>query len=141
LVANVPDAALGSIRATGAIVHGHSVEIAANASGRLTLVMARGLTRVEGIAQRDGKPVPGAMVVLVPQKLNEEASLVRREQSDSDGTFTLASALPGKYTVVAIADGWNLKWMDPAVMQPYLKAGTPIEITSGRKYSVKVKVQ
>jgi len=36
--------------------------------------------------------------------------LVRRDQSDSDGIFTLHSVVAGQYTVVAISDGWDLEW-------------------------------
>jgi len=140
-VFNVADAALGSISATGATVRGHSVQIGGTGAVHLNLTMSQGLARVEGVALRDGKPAAGTMVVLVPQKLEENASMVRRDQSDSDGTFALPNVLPGKYTVVALADGWRLEWLNPSVMQPFLKAGTPLEIGTGRKYAVKVRVQ
>ena len=140
-VAYVPDAAAGSISATGAKVQGRTLQIAAAGEVHLTITMTKALGRVEGVAQRDGKPMGGAMVVLVPQQFETNASLIRRDQSDSDGTFTLPRVLPGKYTVVAIADGWSLEWLNPSVLGPYLKAGTPVEVAPGRKYSVKVKVQ
>jgi len=140
-VFNVADAALSGIAATGAAVQGHSVQISGPGAVHLNLTMSQNLARIEGVALRDGKPAAGMMVVLVPQKLEDNVPLVRRDQSDSDGTFALVSVLPGKYTVVAIANGWSLQWMNPAVLQPYLKAGTPVEVGSGRKYAVNVKVQ
>ncbi|MFZ0393698.1 MAG: carboxypeptidase-like regulatory domain-containing protein, partial [Terracidiphilus sp.] len=54
--------------------------------------------------------------------------LARRDQSDSDGSFSLADVPPGRYTVVAIADGWNLDWQDRAVIARYLRAGEPVTI-------------
>ena len=140
-VADVPDSALGSISGSDGRVQGRSVEIAAAGTVQLTIKMTKNLGRVDGVAQRDGKPLGGAMVVLVPQKFETNSSLVRRDQSDSDGTFTLARVLPGKYTVVAIANGWDLEWLNPSVLGPYLKAGTPVEVVPGRKYAVKVRVQ
>ena len=140
-VLNVENAAVGSIAASGAKVQGRSLQITEPGKVQLTISMSQGLGRVDGIALRDGKPVPGAMIVLIPQKVESNTSLVRRDQSDSDGTFTLRSAVPGRYTVIAIANGWNLEWLDPAVLQPYLKAGTPVEIAPAHKYNVKVKVQ
>ena len=95
-VFNVADAALGSISATGATVHGHSVQIAGTGPVHLTLTMSQGLARVEGVALREGKPAAGTMVVLVPQKLEENASIVRRDQSDSDGTFALPNVSAGE---------------------------------------------
>ena len=35
------------------------------------------------------------------------AGLIRRDQSDSDGSFALRDVVPGQYTVVAIQDGWT----------------------------------
>jgi len=66
---------------------------------------------------------------------------VRRDQSDSDGTFTLAGAIPGKYTVVAIENGWDLEWLNPDVIKPYLGQGTPLEVMPNGKYEVKVNLQ
>jgi hypothetical protein len=81
------------------------------------------------------------MIVLVPEDPENNASLFRRDQSDSDGTFTLRSVLPGKYTLLAIQDGWNLEWQNPSVLRAYLKGGTVIDVSRDRKSDVKVKVQ
>jgi hypothetical protein len=81
------------------------------------------------------------MVVLVPQDIANNALLFRRDQSDSDGSFTLANAVPGSYTVIAIANGWDLDWTNPAVLQPYLKRGEAVQVPADGKLQVKVKVQ
>jgi hypothetical protein len=81
------------------------------------------------------------MIVLVPSDPVHNQSLFRRDQSDSDGTFTLASVKPGKYTLLAIANGWDLEWMNPAVIKPYLLAGETLEVQENGKYDVKVRVQ
>jgi Carboxypeptidase regulatory-like domain len=140
-VVGVPDSAASGISATGAKVQGRSLQIADASSVVLTITMTKALARVQGIAQLDGKPKAGAMIVLVPQKFESNTSLIRRDQSDSDGTFALRHVLPGKYTIVAIDEGWNLEWLNPAVLQPYLKAGIPLDVVPGRKYALKVKVQ
>ena len=49
--------------------------------------------------------------------------------------------VPGKYTVLAIADGWELNYRSPDVLKPYLSQGTPIQVQAKGKYDVKVKVQ
>jgi hypothetical protein len=67
--------------------------------------------------------------------------LVRRDQSDSDGTFSLPNALPGKYTVVAIENGWGLPWLKREVMQPFLRDGQPVEVTAGGRLKISVEVQ
>jgi hypothetical protein len=86
-------------------------------------------TRVEGMVKKNGKAMAGAMVVLVPQ--NPEANLDRfaRDQSDSDGSFSLRDVAPGRYTVVAIEDGWELEWSRPEVIGRYLPRGIGVTVT------------
>ncbi len=96
---------------------------------KIELTVAPGEMRVEGFARKDGKGVAGAMVVLVPKDLAAIDELARRDQSDSDGSFSLRDAAPGQYTVVAIQDGWNLDWSRPEVIRRFLPRGTPVTVT------------
>ena len=75
----------------------------------LTISISATPVSVSGVVQRNGKPVPGAMVVLVPAGADTSAELFRRDQSDLDGGFTFREVIPGKYLVVAIEDGWPLR--------------------------------
>ncbi len=54
---------------------------------------------VEGFAKRDGKPVGGAMIVLVPKDSEGDSDRFRRDESDLDGSFLLKDVVPGSYTV------------------------------------------
>ena len=84
----------------------------------LSAEVSAAATSVTGFARKDQKPLAGAMIVLIPRARNPQdhaaaaqpvfAGLVRRDQSDSDGSFSLMNVVPGAYTVVAIEDGWNL---------------------------------
>ena len=134
-----PDARASSIAATGARVVGQMVEIGGAGTVQLSITMREGLGTVNGTVLRAGKPVPGSMVVLVPQDTQNNLSLVRRDQSDLDGTFTLGAVVPGKYTVVALTDGWNVDWMNG--LSAHLKAGAPVDVVGSRKYDVKVGVE
>jgi hypothetical protein len=102
-------------------VHDRSLSIAVDIS--------QGATRLEGLARRDGKGVSGAMVVLVPKELAAMDGLSRRDQSDSDGSFSLRDVVPGQYTVVAIEDGWELDWAEPDVIARYLPGGIPVTVS------------
>ncbi|HEX6803305.1 MAG TPA: carboxypeptidase-like regulatory domain-containing protein [Terriglobales bacterium] len=130
-----------NISATGARVLGRQIEIQGGNPVRLVVTVSEARGRIDGIALRDGKPAPGVMIVLVPPEFEHNSSLVRRDQSDSDGTFSLFNVLPGKYTVVAIENGWKLQWLKPEVMQPYLKRGQPVEVTVGARTRISVDVQ
>ncbi|GAC1655845.1 MAG: hypothetical protein NVS9B15_16780 [Acidobacteriaceae bacterium] len=91
--------------------------------------------------QQKGQPLSGAMVLLIPEKGVKQKDLLRRDESDSDGTFTLRGVPEGKYTVVAIRDGWHVRWADPEVLRPYLAAGVPVQVvgSSTRQVAVEAK--
>jgi 5-hydroxyisourate hydrolase-like protein (transthyretin family) len=140
-VLNVTGAAVRAVSAEGAKASGQSVRISGASAVRLRIEISRSLAHVDGVALKDGKPAAGVMVVLVPRDAGKNASLFRRDQSDSDGTFSLRLAVPGTYTVLALADGWDLEWQDPAVLKPYLKLGNVVEVVAGRNYHLEVKAQ
>jgi len=140
-VLNVPDLVVQSVSATGAAVTGHTLSLPHNGSVQLTITMAQGLSRIDGTVLRDDKPASETMVILVPQHLEDEPSLFRRDQSDSDGTFSLYQILPGRYTLVAIEKGWELDWHNPAVLKPFLEHGEVVEVTANKTYKVSLKLQ
>ncbi len=95
------------------------------------LVVGPALKGIDGLAERAGKPAAGAMVVLVPVDAMGVPELYRRDQSDQDGTWTLRGVLPGRYIVVAVADGWHLDWSRQGVMEPFLAKGVAVEVKKG----------
>ena len=128
---------LRSITASGAKVIGNKIEISTGTDARLILTLARGVNaRVKGIVERGGKPAPGMMVVLVPEDLWESTEY-RRDQSDSDGSFSMNQVSPGKYTTVAVRD-WDLEWAKPEVIREYLGGGTSVKVSGGEERDIKV---
>ncbi len=97
----------------------------------LTLIarVNAGETGVEGFAKKAGKGLAGVMVVLVPKDPAGFPEQVRRDQSDSDGSFSLREVAPGQYTVVAIEDGWGLDWARPEVIGRYLPGGVAVTVS------------
>jgi hypothetical protein len=78
---------------------------------------------------KDGKSASGAMVVLLPKSAEGSAGLIRRDQADSDGSFTFHDVVPGQYTVVAIEAGWELDLTQPAVVARFLPKGVAVTVT------------
>jgi hypothetical protein len=132
---------LKKLVATGAKIAGRAIEIAAGSNVHLAAIASTGQAQVDGTALHDETPFASAMIVLVPQDPADNAPLFRRDQSDSDGTFTLPDVVPGQYTVLAIANGWDLDWSNPTVLQPYLKRGAAVQVPPNGKLQVKVQVQ
>jgi len=94
-----------------------------------TVLLVAGKTRIDGFAFQNGKGKPGIMIVLVPKDSDAHMPNFRRDQSDSDGSFSLLNVVPGDYTVVAIENGWGLEFFSANVIARYLVHGTPVTVT------------
>ncbi len=104
----------------------------------ITVAIRPGSLRVEGFTRKDGKGFAGAMIVLAPRDPAQIGELARRDQSDSDRSFSLFNVVPGSYTVVAIEDGWALDWSNPEVISRYLASGVPVIVPEGSSQSIKL---
>lgn len=136
-----PEWILTRIVAQNAKVQGTQITLTAGASAKLACTATRVSTNLTGTVMRDDKPIPGAMVLLVPDDGTRDQQRYRRDESDSDGTFSLRQVLPGRYTAVAILNGWNLEWGDPAVLMPYLAKGEKVVITADKTPNLTLQVQ
>lgn len=132
---------VGSLEATGATVSGRTIEIPAGQSVNIVVHAAEANCTLSGFALKNGKPLAGAMVLLVPQDPGHDMSLYHRDQSDSDGSFSMSPLFPGRYILLAIENGWDLEWADSKVMFQYLPAGQPVELQPGASLTLNAKVQ
>jgi len=129
------------ISASGAKTFGRQVTIQGAGDVQLNITMGSQLGQVTGLVQVERKPTAGVMVLIVPESGENLEEDSRRDQSDSDGTFTLANILPGKYVLMAIEDGWELEWMNPGVVKPYREKGQIIQIAPNDTKKVTVEAQ
>jgi hypothetical protein len=136
------DAYLLGISAKGAEVAGRRVTVH---GGDVTLKLRTAAERafVHGIASVSGRPVEGAMILLVPAGLNDPGSFadVVRDQTNTDGSFDLNDIVPGQYILIAVSDGWQIQWNDIATLQRYLTQGIPLELRPGTKVDQDVSAQ
>ena len=95
----------------------------------LQVTLSDSETDVKGFARKNGKGFAGAMIVLLPRSPAQWRALTRRDQSDSDGSFALHNVVPGDYTLVAIAEGWEVDWTSPQAMARYLPGGTNVRVS------------
>jgi hypothetical protein len=116
------------ISSDGRETAGHEVSMLPGSSLVLTVMLTEGTANIEGFAKRGGKAASGVMVVLIPMDPGTHEELFRRDQSDSDGSFSMRGVIPGKYTLVAIEDAWGFDWSKPAQLAHYAKQGQAITI-------------
>jgi len=131
---------LANMAASNAKASGRTIEIPAGADVRMAIILSKGVGEIYGTAVRDGKGISGTQVILVPDDPQNHQALFRRDQSDSDGTFTLKQVVPGRYTLLSI-DSWDVEWNDPKVLKDFLPKGYAVEVDPNGKYDVKVTVQ
>lgn len=134
-------AVITGMSASGATVDGTRLIIGAEREVRLTLTVVVGSSSVSGIALKNDQPLEGAMMLLVPQDNGRSAALYRRDQSDSDGTFTFGNVVPGHYIALAIEDGWELEWSRPEVIEKYLAHGEQVVVGRDGIDNLKLDVQ
>jgi 5-hydroxyisourate hydrolase-like protein (transthyretin family) len=116
------------IAAESGTIAGHGLNIPPGASLNLLLSVVSSSVALEGFVKHNGKAASGAMIVLVPKNPEENLDRFRRDQSDLDGSFSLAGVIPGVYTLIAIENGWDLDWSQPAVLAKYLEHGQTVNV-------------
>lgn len=136
-----PNSIVSSLKATGARVAGQTVEITGGKAVQLEIEMASTLSKITGTVQRDGKPVLGAMILLVPEEAEINLPKFRRDQSDSDGTFTLVDVLPGHYRILAIENGWNQEWANASLLTQWLEHAQKIDVQGNQSYHTVLELE
>jgi hypothetical protein len=131
---NGPNSIVSSLKATGAQVAGQTVQITGTKPVKLEIEMASTLSKITGTVRREKRPIVGAMIVLVPEDAEINMPKFRRDQSDSDGTFTLQDVLPGRYSMIAIEDGWDMEWANLSLLNKRLEHAKRIEIGTTKIY-------
>jgi hypothetical protein len=71
-------------------------------------------------------PCQGALLLLVP--IAGASPSIRRQQSNTDGSFSFEKVPLGKYILTAVDRGWAIDWKDPRKVAPYLAHGMPIDL-------------
>jgi len=137
-----PNIYLTGLSAKGAETSGRYVTVSAGES-TLTVHVASGRATLSGIATLGGKPVIGAMVLLVPVTIEEPDSIMflRQDQTNTDGSFDVANVIPGRYILLAIDHGWQINWGDRSTLRRYLTQGVPVELKSSAIVKQNVDVQ
>ena len=133
---------LVGITAQSAEAVGRLVTLPAGES-TLTLHVASGRAMLSGMASVAGKPSIAAMALLVPATFGQPGSMtiVRRDQTNTDGSFEMEDVIPGQYILIVIDQGWRVNWSDPSTLRHYLTQGVPLDLTSGANVSQKIEAQ
>lgn len=119
--------AVSRLKINGGLSRGATLHLGSDPV-ELTVIAGAPIASVSGSVVRDGKPTSGVFVLFVPEDLHAGISAWILNQSDSDGSFISERVPPGRYTAVAIDEGWKLDWHRPEVIAPYLTHGVALTI-------------
>ena len=131
--------AVGRILAENGQAVGPNVNVTEGAELQLHVTLIEGVASVQGMVKRGGKPASGIMVVLIPASPESQQDLFRRDQTDSDGSFSLPDIIPGTYTVAAIEDAWDFDWSQPSALARYAQNGQPVTISAGKTGAIRLR--
>jgi len=106
---------------------GDWLAIPAGTNVRLTVLAARGTSRIAGTVYRGGQPLPGALVVLAPATGAGRADDNRAVESNSDGSYEFRGLPAGEYALFAEDDGAELEYANPTAIRPYLSRARKVQ--------------
>ena len=110
----------------------------------IEIVISPKAAAVTGVAQNPntGNPMPGAMVVLIPQdqQRKEQPTYYKFIASDQNGAFSLTGLTPGEYKAYAWEDIETGAYMDPDFMKPIEGKGEPVSLQEGEQKMLTLKV-
>ena len=138
ILGQIPQMYLARLTAQDGEVKNRVLTVKAGSAPKLELLASKGFGQIDGIAKRGDQPASGVMVLLAP---DDNPFLFRRDQSDSDGTFTLGNIVPGHYRLLAVERGWELEWANRDVLNAFLKKSVPVEVRANDKLARTVEVQ
>jgi len=124
---------------------GSTITISDSAPEALELNLTLGpasTSSLSGFAINEGTPVPGAMVLLLSN--DDGTGWIGRDQSDSDGSFTIPNVEAGRYKLLAIdqaeSGGDELEYRNPAVLKKYLGAAQAVDVPLPARQALSVQV-
>jgi carboxypeptidase family protein len=107
----------------------------------LEIVLSTAVGEIDGtVVDGDGKPVPGAQVVLIPNRERSRSDLYRTATSDQNGRFTIRPVVPAEYKLFAWEDLEPFAYMDPDFLRKYEERGSLLAVSESAKITVETKI-
>jgi hypothetical protein len=137
-VGGVPDNCfVKSIRYGGQEVPEDGIDITSGGEMLVTLSATAG--EVDGaVVDKEGKPVAGAMVALIPK--DGPSTAIRGSSGDEKGGVIFKGLKPGEYRLIAWEDIPPGAFQDPEFLKPYEGRGESVKLDAGAKQAIQLKV-
>jgi hypothetical protein len=105
----------------------------------LDVVISPRTGQVDGtVTNNQGQPVPGARVVLIPERNRDRAELFRPVTADPSGHFNIAAVAPGDYKLAAWEFIEPYAFFDRELLKQADDNGKPVRVTESSKQTSNV---
>jgi len=116
-----------------------TLEITSGESLRRDLTLTKAVSVIQGAVEKVGVPQVGAFVLLMPKSPLQRWAY-RVDQTDSDGSYRLASIPSGDYFLIALNEGAEVAYRDAKVAAKLTSASKPVHIEAGDHLDMKLEV-
>jgi protocatechuate 3,4-dioxygenase beta subunit len=143
VLAGAPTLYLASARLDTGDILGRPFEINAKTEGPLILEVSGSGGTVQGmVVDKNGAPVSGAQVMLVPPiDFRDDQTAYKGAMTNERGRFRIVGLRPGTYTAYSIPQRAEAgAWMNPEFITPYLSFGVQVDIPQGQAIERKLEV-
>jgi hypothetical protein len=104
------------------------------------LMLTEAVSTIEGTVEKAGVPQVGAFVLLMPKNPAQRWAY-RVDQTDSDGSYRLATIPAGDYFLLSLSDGSDVVYRDAKVAATLAnKAAQQVHIEAGDHLDLKLEV-
>jgi hypothetical protein len=107
---------------------GDQLDVAADESVSVSLLVRQGTHVLKGFTRMESKPFAGALVLMFLANQPGTIERVFADQSNLDGSFQLSGLIPGSYSLIAIDGGWDLDRHSPEALARYLPGALTVRI-------------
>ncbi len=114
-------------------------EVSSGEAVQRDLVLTKAVSAIDGTVEQGGAPQVGAFVLLMPKNAAERWAY-RVDQTDTDGSYRLATIPTGDYFLIALPEGADVAYRDAKVAAILVGAAKEIHVGSGEKLEMKLDV-
>jgi hypothetical protein len=114
---------------------GRPFEIDNDTTGPLVIEVSGNGGRIQGkVTMKDGSPVVGGQVVLVPPiNFRDDQTAYKSATTEEQGRFAISGIRPGLYTAYALSHREDVgAWLNPLFIAPLLNSAIELSISAGQ---------
>jgi hypothetical protein len=116
-----------------------TLEVASGENVRRELMLTRAVSMIKGTVENAGVPQIGAFVLLMPKDRSQRWAY-RVDQTDTDGSYSLATIPSGDYFLIALSDGTDVAYRDAKVGAMLTRVAKQVHVEPGHHLEMKVDV-